>query len=259
MRQDEHVSEDGDITLTAYRIFDPAFPIVPAPPSRDWMEATDERNALRCLPMLIANQSGWLILNTHRVVAVWDGGDKPPNLHIQYHPTNPPYPQARSIFGYGILTWTIPYLFRTPPGYNLHARGPANMPKDGISALEGIVEADWSESTFTMNWKLTRPKHPVVFDVDEPICMIVPTQRSELERVMPRVRPLGDEPDLQARLEVWRQSRAEFQKQLQIPGTKESESGWQRHYFQGQAITGTVAPEHQTRLRLGRFEECDAT
>ena len=42
-----------------------------------------------------------------------------------------------SHFGYGILTWTLPYLFRTPPDWNLLARGPSNLPKDGIQALEG--------------------------------------------------------------------------------------------------------------------------
>jgi Family of unknown function (DUF6065) len=43
-------------------------------------------------------------------------------------------------------------VFRTPPGCNLYVRGPANSPKDGIAALEGIIETDWSEATFTMNW-----------------------------------------------------------------------------------------------------------
>ena len=42
---------------------------------------------------------------------------------------------AESLFGHGILTWTLPYLFRTPPGYNLLARGPANWPKDGSAHL----------------------------------------------------------------------------------------------------------------------------
>ena len=79
-----------------------------------------------------------------------------------------------STFGSGILTFTIGYLFRTAPGYNLHVRGPANSPKDGIVALEGVVESDWTEAAFTMNWKVTRPNHPVVFEENEPIAMISP-------------------------------------------------------------------------------------
>src|SRR5213079_167162 len=90
-------------------------------------------------------------------------------------------PWVSSMFGYGIITWEIPYLFRTPPAYNLLARGPANLPKDGAYPLEGLVETDWSVASFTMNWMLTRPSHAVRFAKDEPICMLVPQKRSELE------------------------------------------------------------------------------
>ena len=78
-----------------------------------------------------------------------------------------------SHFGCGIITWTLPYLFQTPPGWSLLARGPANWPFDGVSPLEGIVETDQAASTFTMNWKITRPDFTVRFDRGDPICMIV--------------------------------------------------------------------------------------
>src|SRR6202000_3160808 len=88
---------------------------------------------------------------------------------------------AISIFGSGIVTFTLPFLFRTPPGYNLVAQGPTNRPKDGISALSGIIETDWAESTFTMNWMITRPHHPITFAKGEPICMVFPQKRYEVE------------------------------------------------------------------------------
>ena len=67
-------------------------------------------------------------------------------------------------FGHGVLTWHLNYLFRTSPGYNLYARGPANWPKDGIVPLEGIIETDWSVATFTMNWKVTVKNQPIDFE-----------------------------------------------------------------------------------------------
>jgi hypothetical protein len=123
------------------------------------MQATNERFANRCLPLLIANQAGWFLLNSHPIRVTWDGGNELSNLQVEYLKGFPPYP-AVSHFGHGIVTWTIPYLFRTPPGYNLLVRGPSNWPKDGAHALEGIVETDWSVATFTMNWMLTRPNQP---------------------------------------------------------------------------------------------------
>src|SRR4051812_45121993 len=46
-----------DLKLIAYRVHTmPSMPIVPAPARRDWMDATHEKFAYRCLPLNIANQ-----------------------------------------------------------------------------------------------------------------------------------------------------------------------------------------------------------
>ncbi|HEX7975935.1 MAG TPA: DUF6065 family protein, partial [Anaerolineales bacterium] len=114
-----------------------------APGNRAWMQATDQHFANRFLPMLVANQSGWFILCSHGFRVIWDGGVETSSLRILYLNGEPLYP-ATSMFGYGILTFVISFLFRTPPGYNLLARGPANLPKDGIAPLEGVIETDWA-------------------------------------------------------------------------------------------------------------------
>src|SRR5438445_10865538 len=99
------------------------------------MDGTWGRTAYRCLPMVIANQSGWVILNRGLVTATWNGGRLSADCSIQAPDcVKPPL----SHFGDGIITWRIPYLFRTPPGWNLLMRGPANLPKDGASSLEGV-------------------------------------------------------------------------------------------------------------------------
>src|SRR5215207_1860033 len=152
--------------LRAYRVGGAPLRLVPAPREREWIEATRQRFANRCLPLLVANQAGWFLLNSHPFAAVWDGRIEKEGLRLEYQAGNPPYP-AISHFGHGILTWRIPYLFRTPPGWNLLARGPANMPKARITPLEGLVEADWAVATFTMNWQMTAVGQPVTFGVDE--------------------------------------------------------------------------------------------
>lgn len=226
-------------------------PIVPAPIHRDWMDATNEQFARRCLPLLIANQSGWWVLNSHGFRASWDGGNGLGSLTILYAEKCPPYP-AGSMFGHGILTFTIPYLIRTPPGYNLLVRGPANAPKDGIAALEGVVETDWAVATFTMNWRFTRPDHVVTFERDEPICMLVPTPRGELESFQPVLRSLEQGPELAAAHRRWAQSRQRFNA-LVATRLRTGPRLWQKHYFHGAAPDGTVAPEHQLRLHLRPF------
>src|SRR6266849_8546565 len=106
--------------LTAYAINDRAPNIMAGRASRDWMS---ERFANRCLPMLIANQNGWLLLNEATFTAFWTGTHHVDSVAISYESTDSSRP-AKSHFGHGIITWTIPYLFRTSDGYNLHVRGP---------------------------------------------------------------------------------------------------------------------------------------
>ncbi len=227
-----------------------------APATRVWMERSPNKFANRCLPLLIANQSGWLLINTDTVRLTWNGGAAMEDIDIRYDDGPPPLP-AISHFGAGIVTWNLPYFFRTSPGWNLLVRGPANCPKDGIYALDGVVETDWATATFTMNWQLTRPGLEVVFERGEPLCMLVPQRRHELERVRPVMRALDDDPDLARRVRAWMASRGEFLADLEQDGTDARARRWQRDYFQGRDVEGRRADVHQTKLGLRNFARKD--
>lgn len=242
-------------TLIAYRIHPyPSLPIVPASQQRQWMDQTSDRFAYRCLPLLIANQHGWLILNVHKIRAIWNGGDKPNAVTVMCKdgPRATPCP-AESHFGHGVLTWSLNYLFRTPPGWNLWCRGPANAPKDGCVPLEGIIETDWSVATFTMNWKITAVGQPIDFEPGEPICMISPVKRGEVESFHPIVRDISTEPEVKAAFEKWSASRSQFLKDLVNPASKARAVKWQKDYVQGHG-PGVVAEQHQVKLNLREFE-----
>jgi hypothetical protein len=236
----------------------PTTPLVPAPRWREWINVMEDRWANRCLPLVVANEAGWVLLNEHAFVAVWNGDPTAAAVTIDFDQDVPTPHPVQSHFGYGIVTWAVPYLFRTPPGYNLLARGPSNWPKDGIAALEGLVETDWSVATFTMNWKLTRPGHPVRFEAGEPFCMVVPQRRGELESFRPVMRELAADPDTKAGTKAWVESRhdAEVRKFLSEYSREyeEEKAAWQRHYFKGTAPDGRIAAHHQTRIKLDEFE-----
>lgn len=243
-------------SLTAYRLPDrPTLKLIPAPAERIWMELTQNGWANRCLPLRMANQSGWLILNDAAFEVKWDG--KPGVAGLEFQPVDGAKSYfATSMFGHGIVTWSLPFLFRTSPGYNLLARGPANHFKDGIHALDGVVETDWTEAAFTMNWKITRPLKTIRFEKDEPICMIVPQKRGEMEAMAPEIRNLESAPELLAGFNAWRESRlklVERKKDPRAAGLRE----WEGHYTRGTTVLGTVAPEHQVKLDLRPFQEME--
>jgi Family of unknown function (DUF6065) len=246
------------VELIAYHRADrPNMRIVPAGRWREWMSATTLRYANRCLPLLMANESGWWLLNERRFTATWRGGDHARDVTVEYDDGVAPRGRAVSLFGYGVLTFEIPWLFRTPPGWNLLARGPANMPRDGIAPLEGLVETDWSVATFTMNWRFTRPG-TVVFVEGEPVCMIVPQRRGELEEVVTTIRSVDEEPDTAAGWEAFRRSRHEISVQKflaeHVGGSEDARNGWESHYFRGRRPDSTPASQHQTKVRLQEFD-----
>ena len=144
--------------LTCYQIQERPARIIPARSDRPWMDATDDRFAYRCLPLSIANAMGWEILLPTTIAVTWNGGAATEDISVTV--ADPSYEVsaiAASHFGFGTLTFHTGYLFRTDPGVGIWARGVPNRPKDGIAPLEGIIETDWLDFTFTMNWKFTRP------------------------------------------------------------------------------------------------------
>jgi hypothetical protein len=233
--------------------------ITPAGRSRDWIDGMEGRWAQRCLPLLMANAAGWLLHNPIAFEAEWDGDPQPRGLKVTFDGAPPPSPVIQSHFGCGILTWSVPYLFRTPPGWNLLVRGPANAPRDGMSPLEGLVETDWAVATFTMNWQVTRIGHRLRFGADEPFCMIVPQRRGDLETFRPEIRTLTSDLDLLRSTQAWTESRHRVQVRKFLAEYADDfaadRDAWERHYFRGTSPDGTSASVHQTRLQLCPFAD----
>ncbi len=237
---------------------DDAPPIAPAPISRAWMsEMTEARTGWpnRCLPMLIANQSGWELRNRCAFTATWFGQEGGVDVVIAPDKRDAGQCLPASHFGNGILTWQLPMVFRTPPGYNLLVRGPANYPKDAVCALEGIVETDWASASFSMSWKITRKLMPVRFEVDEPICMIVPQRRCELEEFAPELRRIDSDEDLARKHELFLRSRdpaSQHEQAERVAAGKQPD--WQADYTRGRHRDGEAGtPDHQTRRHLRSF------
>src|SRR5256885_5673908 len=69
--------------LTAYWLNEARPSIEPAPPTRAWMDESAKRAAYRCLPLLVANQAGWIIRGGLAAAATWDGGPDPEHVRVE--------------------------------------------------------------------------------------------------------------------------------------------------------------------------------
>ncbi|MGY4476352.1 hypothetical protein ACVILL_003766 [Bradyrhizobium sp. USDA 3364] len=238
--------------LLAYVMDGHAVHIRPAPLERDWMDATDQRFAYRCLPLNIANAHGWELLCPAGFSAQWSGLNAKEAVQVEPDVSN--YAPALGHFGHGVLTFHVPCLFRTDPGFDLFVTGPINRPKDAIAPLSGIVETDWSSYTFTMNWLFTRPNTKIRFEQGEPYCHLFPVERGVLERIEPQVSVLSKAPDLEREHKLWSESRSTFNADLQRPESEAVQQRWQKGYFRGLDPSGRETPaEHRSRLRLKNF------
>lgn len=235
------------IELTAYEVRPCAdWVLEPAPAPREWMTNSLNKGATRCLPLSMANQAGWIVRCPTRFKAVWDGRPDGDSTTLEF-PERPKVwsQQIVSNFGTGIVSFLIPWLFRTTKGYGLFVRGPTNTFTPDIAPLDGLVETDWMASTFTMNWKILKPRTAVWFRQGDPICMLIPYPLDLLEEVQPRFASLDSNPDLRAQFNVWAQGRYEQVVRTQV----------RLDYMRGQDAFGERAEQHRTRMKVAAFAD----
>lgn len=194
----------------------------PCKPRRDWMDAVPQKYVYRCVPLVAANTQGWEILNPVDAEIVWKGGDT--NLDLQVRSAQHPF-MPQSHFGCGIVTWYLPFLFRTPPEMGLVVTGPANQDRGDALALDAFVRTDWLPFPFTMNWRLTKPNEPVRFKAGESICRVFPFPLALLNETELEVRDLAEDPGFMAEVEAWNARRQQNVAQASQAVTEWLESG----------------------------------
>jgi hypothetical protein len=241
--------------ITAFEVSDATgWEITPAPYQRQCMDDTPGRGAYRCLPLTMANQAGWFVHSPYAFEAVWTG--EVADSAISFTFDDAPERSAQSVlshFGTGIVTFRLPFMFRTPPGIGLLVRGAPNWPVVNFSPLEGLVETDWNPASFTMNWKILEPGKVARFQKEWPVCFLQPFDLSLPERLVAERKKLKCDSDEAEDYLAWRESRAAFMNSPEKAG-----GGWQRDYFQGLDSKGIPVASHKTNFRISPFRNIDA-
>ncbi|NEX94372.1 DUF6065 family protein [Caulobacter sp. 17J65-9] len=226
--------------------------LVPGRPNRDWMDAFASRHPYRCLPLTMANTTGWEMLCPMSFTAEWNGGPTQNDITLTPERLHPDFAHfAQSHFAGGVLTLHPGYMFRTPPGWQVWCGGSPNQVKDGIQPLSGLIETDWLPFPFTMNWKFTRPGR-VKFQKGEAFCFITLVQHQKIEQFEPVMKVMERDPVLQGQFEAWNRQRTEFNKRLANGDPDTVKEAWQRFYFKGELPedTGPAPAGHVNKRRL---------
>ena len=228
--------------------------IVPGRAQRGWMDRFSARHPYRCLPLTMANTTGWEILCPMGFTAEWNGGPLMEDITLRPDRPHPDFHEfAKSHFTGGVLTFHPGYLFRTAEGWDMWCSGPPNLPKDGIQPLQGLIETDWLPFPFTMNWLFTRPGK-VRFEKGEPFCFITLVPHRAMDAVQPVTRALNAEPELRGQYDAWIKLRSEFNARLEKRDPEAMREAWQRLYFKGEmpesAPQAGAPADHVNKRRL---------
>ncbi|MFM9959132.1 MAG: DUF6065 family protein [Phycisphaerales bacterium] len=220
----------SDLELTAYLVDSPlGWTIEPCPPTRGWMDEFSHGFAYRCIPLLSGNQIGWVVRCPVGFTATYKNENHAGGIEISFDDNAERWKtRVLSHFGRGVLTFSMPWLFRTAPGYGLLVRGMSNFAKLGAQALDAFVETDWAFSTFTMNWRLLEKERAVRFEVGDPVCQLIPYPRDLIEQFTPRQVRMETNPELLKAYSEWSASRRQF-----IDRKDRSPTEWQKDYLKG--------------------------
>ena len=226
--------------------------MVPGRPDRAWMDQFNDRHVYRCLPLTVANCTGWELLSPFGFTAEWNGGDLVRDITFTPDEPDPGFQGfALSHFSHGVVTFPAGYLFRTPPGWSMWCGGPPNLIKHGAQPLVGLVETDWLPFPFTMNWRFTAPGQ-VRFEKDEAFCFLTLVEDKKLDGFDVVFRALDSEPELKNQWASWTRSRALFGNSVARGDPDAVKAAWQRFYFRGEAPeqAGDKPVDHVNRRRL---------
>lgn len=209
------------------------------------------QHAYFCLPLSIANQTGFIIRSPFEFRVEWNGGSELSDTKIEKIEATHDDEQSSKVlhvdshFGDGIVTVNVPIQFRTPFGVNIYIGQPPNYFVDGLSWMAAMVETDQLRRNFTFNIKITRPNHQITIKPGQPIAWMMPYPRyffdsfeyQEMDEVQASREEIDNELSVEKLFAIERQ---------EIDSQVAGQNGYR--YLDGLDIFDNVFPDHQTKI-----------
>ena len=178
-------------TITAYPLSDHPVPLRVAPDERSWLNSNTTLAADQAFQT--ANRQGWELCCPYAFEATWNGGPLPEDIDIQSEAPDDAPAFVQSQLGGGLITFHAGYQLKTAGEQRLWVRGPINRPKDGIAALDCLLDTSIVPCTVTVQWQCTRPHQTIRFEAGEPFGTILTAIQSDMEQATLDVAQLDDD------------------------------------------------------------------
>jgi len=219
------------------------------------MDAAPQKFVYRCIPLIAANTMGWELLNPIDAEIIWSGGALNTDVKIKQAERDKFGPVSH--FGVGMITWYVPFLFRTSPELGLLVTGPPNHERNDCVPLDAFVRTDWLPFPFTLNWRITRPGETVKFSTGEVIATVLPYPIAMLNETALEITDLADDPAFLDEVNQWGRARAQNVQKAQADIAAWLDGGeaptgegvWNSQYVKAKGGSENGFEPHQTVFR----------
>jgi hypothetical protein len=199
----------------------------------------------RCLPLTIANQYGFIIRSGFEFAFEWNGENLQDSITFFFpnkrEELDNKYPRIDSHFGHGIITVSLPFSLRTPPGVNLMTINPPNYIIPNITVMSGVIETDNLRQNFTFNLKIQIPNIRVIIPIGTPLAAFIPIPRYYADKFeLKNAKDIFDQTTVDEEIQAGIDT-GQYRDKIE-PTLK---NGVGRNYMLGKDVYGNAFKDHQ--------------
>jgi hypothetical protein len=237
------------INFEVYKDDGPVANIEPLSAKRDWMEATFDKHAYRCLPVTLTNQLGWAISFPEDITFMWDGQISTSGEHVKVLAGEKYIQTGR---GQATVSFETGLVFRTPENYSLLTYNVPNMFMEGVAPYTTIISSSFFEGPLPVAWKVTKPFVPITIKAGQPIAAVFPISLTEIQGSTLTVKNIKD------LVRVKREINLDLDEAVKSAADAAANGGWTDYYRNAIDYMGNKLGKHETKsLKLLVKDESD--
>jgi hypothetical protein len=237
------------INFEVYKDDGPVANIEPLSAKRDWMEATFDKHAYRCLPVTLTNQLGWAISFPEDITFMWDGQISTSGEHVKVLAGEKYIQTGR---GQATVSFETGLVFRTPENYSLLTYNVPNMFMEGVAPYTTIISSSFFEGPLPVAWKVTKPFVPITIKAGQPIAAVFPISLTEIQGSTLTIKNIKD------LVRVKREISLDLDEAVKSAADAAANGGWTDYYRNAIDYMGNKLGKHETKsLKLLVKDESD--
>lgn len=226
------------IDFEVYKDDGPVANIEPLSAKRDWMEATFDKHAYRCLPVTLTNQLGWAISFPEDITFMWDGQISTSGDHVKVLAGEKYIQTGR---GQATVSFETGLVFRTPENYSLLTYNVPNMFMEGVSPYTTIISSSFFEGPLPVAWKVTKPFVPITIKANQPVAAVFPISLTDIQGSTLTIK------DIKNLIRVKRDIPLDLDEAVKSAADAAANGGWTDYYRNAIDYMGNKLGRHEAK------------